>query len=286
MPIAAATITRYADVPVRDWPRSPYLIQGAVFVRHPITRAGYLIVAQAQETGPGDVEVMHYHRHRVTGSTIKYLDTMTCRSNVHGQTLHARISRLGNLWLWIPWGRASAAGKVSADHPVRLRYEPGKTRTRTPGKWFTILTQLPKGAQPVPSPSGYVGVRQPGDVERYDLHHEGRLLARGASVVRRAYRRKSGPGPYQGSTMTSSRVFVVSGSSNRQQVIYEHGYAGSAKAPATAISRLDVSSVGDKAEARTDEAQSVLMVDGVLALFKRYGPDRKSRTAVMWGLRW
>ena len=148
------------------------LFQGATIAIDPSTKREYLFQAQAKATGPKDVEDLYISRFELTPTGLVYLDTLIGKKFGHIQTLHVRISALGNPWMWIGAEQYDTAGKVTGTQAYRVLYRGGRTATLQDKDSIRIHTG--KGSvNVISSPEWKVWLRRAGSsVETYELFDE------------------------------------------------------------------------------------------------------------------
>ncbi len=131
-----ATVTHIGDLPLTTAYRTPgsdrarALWQGATYAVDPRDGVQYLFQIQAQPYR-ADIEHAWIHRYQVTGNpdtgplTTVYVDSMRCLKFGHLQTLHVRISRLGNVRVWVGVETYDKRGKKTGTKVWRVLYRKG-----------------------------------------------------------------------------------------------------------------------------------------------------------------
>lgn len=175
--LAPATVVHAFSLPLGDL-ASRNLFQGADVAADPRTGALSLFQAQAQATGPGDVEDLALHHYRLDAKLQPtYVDTMVATAFGHVQSLHVRISAAGNPWAWLGGERYDTKHRSAGYDLLRVRHRRGII-DRSSADVERVWTG-PGSVQALPCPDWTVVLRRPGSAtETYEWHSEAALVGR------------------------------------------------------------------------------------------------------------
>lgn len=274
--IDTATVTHFADLPIDTAYKSRALWQGAAYAKNPLTGAEYLFQLQAQQLDEGDVEDTWIHRYSLKGSVPTYLDSMRGRRFGHCQTVHVRISALGNTRLWLGVETYDAKLKKTGTKVWQVLYRKGEIRRSDKHRY--IYTG--KGsAAPIPSPAGYVWLRRPSDPEVYEKHREKDLLAHRSTIDRPkpllTIKAPRADGTYQGACGSADTVYRVNGATEQPSILSAFTVDGQ-------VGRLDVTAAASPAAGKvtSEEPEGVFYLRGKLTVGKRFNSVRRRVVAL------
>lgn len=94
-------LSHWMTLPIDEDPfKSKAMWQGATFAKDPVTKKLYLFQAQANPTGPGDIEDTWIHVYEIDKVTPIFQYSMLIKEAGHVQSFHVRISAKGRPWIW------------------------------------------------------------------------------------------------------------------------------------------------------------------------------------------
>lgn len=270
--IDTATVTHQADIPITTAYPSRALWQGAAWAKNPLTGTEYLFQMQAQETVEGDIEHTWIHRYQWTGSTLTYLDSMRGLKFGHLQSLHVRISALGNPRIWLGVEIYDDRHLLTGTKVWRLLYTPGDVKRS--GKHELIYTG--KGsAVPISSPPGMIVLRRPSaDHEVYEWHDETALRKWRSTIDRpkplRTVTAARSDGTYQSSCASKDTIYRLNGSTDDASTLSQFTADGR-------VGRLDVTAATSPAAANvtSEEPEGVFFRGRQLYFVKRMNSVRR-----------